>query len=177
MEDLSQSFRKKMDIVNAAESQRGLMMRSESFSLAGSFMSKKDTNVDSKATITELLKHRQLKINLICSCLIWLMSSFNFYLITFYLKSFPGSIYVNSICFAGADMIAFLSSGIILKKLSISQGLTISYSTSLVAGIAYLFLFRLKMDSVIPVIVFFSRIGGSMSFNIGYISVARLFPT
>lgn len=120
MEDLSQSFRKKMDIVNAAESQRGLMMRSESFSLAGSFMSKKDNNVDSKATIGELLKHRQLKINLICSCLIWLMSSFNFYLITFYLKSFPGSIYVNSICFAGADMIAFMSSGIILKKLSIS---------------------------------------------------------
>lgn len=120
MEDLSQSFRKKMDIVNAAESQRGLMMRSESFSLAGSFMSKKDNNDDSKATIGELLKHRQLKINLICSCLIWLMSSFNFYLITFYLKSFPGSIYVNSICFAGADMIAFMSSGIILKKLSIS---------------------------------------------------------
>lgn len=58
MEDLSQSFRKKMDIVNAAETRSGLMMRSESFSLQGSFMSKKDNNVDSKATIGELLKHK-----------------------------------------------------------------------------------------------------------------------
>ena len=55
MDDLTQSFRKKMEIVNEAESQRGLMMRSESFSLAGSFMSKKDNNADSKATIGELL--------------------------------------------------------------------------------------------------------------------------
>ena len=29
----------------------------------------------------------------------------------------------------------------------------------------------------IPLIIAFCRIGGSMSFNIGYISVARLFPT
>lgn len=57
----------------------------------------------------------RLKINLVCSCMVWLHSSFNFYLITFYLKSFPGNMFVNSICFASADMIAYLCSGVVIK--------------------------------------------------------------
>ena len=118
-----------------------------------------------------------------CSCLIWLLSSFNFYLITFYLKSFPGNVYINSACFATADMVAFLSSGIILSKTTIRQGLTFSYSLSCIASFTYLFMYRKAdtndtiRDYVIPLIIAFCRIGGSMSYNIGYISVARLFPT
>ena len=120
---------------------------------------------------------KKLRINLICSCIIWLLSSFNFYLITFYLKSFPGSIFVNSLCFALADVVAFLSSGLILKYFVTSQGLCFSYSLCLVAGIFYLIFFSSSISWVIPLIIFICRIGGSMSFNIGYISVARLFPT
>ena len=106
-----------------------------------------------------------------------MLSSFNFYLITFYLKKFPGSIYVNSFCFGFADMIAFLSSGMILKYYTIAQGLSFSYSLSLIAGCLYLAFYSVQIPWVIPVLVCFSRIGGSMSFNIGYVSVARLFPT
>jgi len=79
--------------------------------------------------------------------------------------------------FAQADVIAFLCSGAILKFFTISQGLGFSYSLSLVAGLLYLVLYSTRLPWVIPTIVFFSRIGGSMSFNIGYVSVARLFPT
>ena len=98
-------------------------------------------------------------------------------MITFYLKKFPGSIYVNSFCFGGADLVAFLSSGMILKYFTIAQGLGFSYSLSLVAGVLYLAFYSVKEPWVIPTLVVFSRIGGSMSFNIGYVSVARLFPT
>lgn len=125
----------------------------------------------------ELWDVKQLKVNLICSCIIWLLSSFNFYLITFYLKKFPGSIYTNSFCFGGADLVAFLSSGLILKYFTIAQGLCFSYSLSAIAGCLYLFLYSVEIDWVIPVLVCLSRVGGSMSFNIGYVSVARLFPT
>lgn len=123
----------------------------------------------------QLLQDPQLKTNLIGSCFIWLLSSFNFYLITFYLKKFPGNVYVNSLCFAGADMVAFISSGLILNKVTVSSGLKISYSLSLIGGISYLIFYHVTW--LIPVLVCFSRVGGSMSFNIGYISVARLFPT
>lgn len=136
-----------------------------------------------KKTFKDLWDNRRLKINLVSSCCIWLLSSFNFYLITFYLKSFPGSIYTNSACFAGADMIAFLTSGIVLNKVSIRQGLTFSYTLSMVSGLLYLLIFKqaednqFVKDKMIPLVIGFCRIGGSMSFNIGYISVARLFPT
>lgn len=103
------------------------MMYTESFSVQGSFIGmpgglqpentaagdgKKD---EAKRGYSELLNDPVLKVNLIGSCLVWLLSSFNFYLITFYLKSFPGNIFVNSLCFASADMVAFLSSGVISK--------------------------------------------------------------
>ena len=53
----------------------------------------------------------------------------------------------------------------------------------MLSGLFYLFFFKkaeeveFYRNVIIPVIIAFCRIGGSMSFNIGYISVARLFPT
>ena len=70
--------------------------------------------------------------------MVWVNASFNFFLITFYLKYFPGNIFINSICFASADLIAYLSSGVVLKFFFIRQGLFFSYSLSLIAGIVYL---------------------------------------
>lgn len=47
---------------------------------------------------------------------------------------------------------------------------------SLVGGICYLIFYRTDLPWVIPVLLCV-RVGGAMSFNIGYVSVARLFPT
>lgn len=88
--------------------------------------------------LAELWKVPQLRQNLIASCFTWLFASFNFYLITFYLKYFPGSIFINSICFAFADMIAFTSSGIFLQWVSITQGIVIANCIGLLGGVAYL---------------------------------------
>ena len=122
---------------------------------------------------------KPLRINLLCSCMIWLHGSYNFYLITFYLKYFPGNVYVNAMCFATADMIAYLSSGMVLKYFAIRQGLAFSYGVSLIAGVIYLMIFHIDTlpSWAVPLVVGFSRVGGSMSFNIGYVSVSRLFPT
>lgn len=119
----------------------------------------------------------KLKVNLICSCMVWLHGSFNFYLITFYLKSFPGNIFVNSMCFASADIIAYLCTGLVLKFLKIKQGLAFSYSLSFLSGIFYLVNYKTEVGWLIPTMIAFSRVGASMSFNIGYVSISRLFPT
>jgi len=118
-----------------------------------------------------------LRKNLIASCMCWLHASFNFYLITFYLKKFPGNIYINSMCFACADLLAYMSSGLVLKYFMVRQGLFFSYSVSLIAGLLYLANYNTTKVWLIPALVAISRIGGSMSFNIGYVSVSRLFPT
>lgn len=72
---------------------------------------------------------------------------------------------------------AFLLSGLFLNYLSVSKALLFSYLSSLIAGLLYLLLYSTDLSWVIPLLVTFSRVGGSMSFNIGYVSVARLFPT
>jgi hypothetical protein len=77
----------------------------------------KNEDDKNKASITEMFKETKgLKRNLLCSVMVWMHGSFNFYLITFYLKYFPGNIYVNSMCFASADFIAYMMSGMVLKK-------------------------------------------------------------
>jgi hypothetical protein len=185
---ISQSFQERLDLnPSSKDGQRLPLMHSESFSLQGSFIGTRGSfgggatvsgeKRDLRSQLKELWSEPRLKRNLVGSCAVWLLSSFNFYLITFYLKYFPGNVYLNSLCFACADMCAFLCSGLILKYQPVSRALCLSYSASLLAGILYLIMFRTSLSWVIPVLVTFSRVGGSMSFNIGYVSVARLFPT
>lgn len=47
---------------------------------------------------------------------------------------------------------------------------------SMIGGICYLIFYNTDLPWVIPVLLCV-RVGGAMSFNIGYVSVARLFPT
>jgi hypothetical protein len=47
----------------------------------------------------------------------------------------------------------------------------------LIGGVGYLFVYTADVGWLIPFLVCLSRVGGAMSFNIGYVSVARLFPT
>ena len=55
-----------------------------------------------------------LRTNLWAAILIYSEASFNFYLLTFYLKYFPGNIFENSTFFACSDLIAFVLCGIFL---------------------------------------------------------------
>lgn len=91
------------------------------------------------------------------------MSGFDFFLITFYLKKFPGDIYINSVCFALADASAFIACGTILTYFKLSRGLQIAYTVSVTGGILYL-IFSSNVD-LAPLFIFLSRIGNTMSFN------------
>lgn len=79
---------------------------------------KKDEKDDQ--SIGALFAEPVLLANLIASCFTWLFASFNFYLITFYLKYFPGNVFVNSLCFAVADALAFSSSGMFLRFVTVA---------------------------------------------------------
>ena len=101
---------------------------------------------------------------------------FNFYLITFYLKYFPGSIFKNSLWFALSDFVSFIISGVLLKQSNNpNKTLLISFSVSAFGSILYL-LFYWQL-SLIPVFIILSRVGNSMAFNTVYVSNNRFFPT
>ena len=100
---------------------------------------------------------------------------FNFYLITFYLKYFPGSIFKNSIWFAVSDFLSYFISGNILKRTSTQRTLLISYVLSGTGSLIYLmFYWDVRL---VPVFIIMCRVGNSMAFNTVYVSNNRLFPT
>ena len=123
----------------------------------------------------EMWSDPTLRQNLIGSVILWAMCSFNFYMLTFFLKYFPGNIFENSLCFAGSDLVAFTLSGIVIKLTSVNNGYRLAFLISSVGGVLYL-LFSHGAGAYIPVFVCLSRIGVTMAFNMGYISVPRLFP-
>lgn len=100
---------------------------------------------------------------------------FNYYLITFYLKYFPGNIFENSLYFALSDLLAYAISGIILKVSTTTKSFLVSYCVSTLGGILYL-CFHSKA-SLMPIFIILCRLGNSMSFNVAFGSNARLFPT
>jgi hypothetical protein len=67
--------------------------------------------------------------------LVWFCVSFDYYLITFYLKYLPGSIFVNSIVSSCSEALAIIFSGIILKVLSIKNSLLVTFMLSAVSCI------------------------------------------
>lgn len=69
-------------------------------------------------------------------------------------------------------------SGVILKYYNVVTGLTISYTLGLVSSLTYVVFYHEIKDShwIIPVIIVIGRIGGSMGFNVQYVSIPRLFP-
>lgn len=116
-----------------------------------------------------------LKTNLWSAALLYMEATFNFYLLTFYLKYFPGNIFSNSAYFACSDLIAFVLAGVFLKKLGMKISIRIAATLALIGGCSYLFLSG--QEELVPAIICLSRIGQSMIFNTTLICVNRLFPT
>ena len=102
------------------------------------------------------------------------MCSFNFYMLTFFMKYFPGNIFENSLCFAFSDLIAFTLSGLVIRYTTVVRGYKLAFLISSIGGLLYI-LFS-NMPVLIPVFLCLSRMGVTMAFNMGYISVPRLFP-
>lgn len=125
--------------------------------------------------LKDLLKVKKLKRNLIGSTILWSMSAFNFYLLTFFLKYFPGNIFENSFFFALSDLVAFGSVGILLKRTNIVTALYIAFAIDFVGGISYILLH--DNIAIVPLLICICRGGVTMTYNIGYVSVKELFPT
>lgn len=81
-----------------------------------------------------------LRTNLWASCLLYSEASFNFYLLTFYLKYFPGNIFENSVYFACSDLIAFVLTGLFLNFTSMRTSIRVGALIALIGGFLYLFL-------------------------------------
>jgi hypothetical protein len=126
-------------------------------------------------SVKDLLKIKVLRRNLIGSTILWSMSAFNFYLLTFFLKYFPGNIFENSFFFGIADFFAYAGSGLLLKRTNIVTALYIAFLIDFTGGVLYI-LFHNNLN-LVPLIICICRGGVTMTYNIGYVSPKELFPT
>ena len=102
-------------------------------------------------------------------------NSFNFFLLTFFLKYFPGNMFYNGLCFAVADITAFAVAGCTINYTGVKQSLVLAYIIGLTGGVMYMMFSGIEF--LIPIFVTLSRLGACMAYNTGYVSVNRLFPT
>jgi MFS family permease len=112
---------------------------------------------------------------LIFSAIIWCALIVNYYIVAFYLKYFPGSIFVNSFSMAGSDILSYLLAGIVVKKFGLTYSVIISLITAALGALLYLFLS--SYEFFIPVFIVLCRVGNSMLLNIMYVKNSTLFPT
>lgn len=115
-------------------------------------------------------------INLILMTIFWTSSSFNYYIITFYLKYIPGSVYVNTVLSCSAEITAYLVSGVIMKVFGAKLSFIVAYILAAVGGI-FLVIFFNASDDLIGIFVLFAKFGISFAFNLTYLATPQMFPT
>jgi hypothetical protein len=71
--------------------------------------------------------------------ILWSLCSFSFYVISYYVTEFPGSIYTNGILMGVADLTACFVSTILLKWINFKQIFFSSFSICLVVSLIFTF--------------------------------------
>lgn len=127
-----------------------------------------------------------IRLNIILMSFCWLTSSFNYYMVGFLLKYFPGSIYVNGSISALSEVVATCTAGYFYAKLGVKKAFIISFGIAAVGGFGIL-LYEIATDFygpnkqtassiLFPTLVLFAKFGVSSAFCINYLCNLDLFP-
>lgn len=88
--------------------------------------------------------------NLLAFVYIFSTTSFDFYLINFYMKYIPGNIFVNTIVSSASSSISGFVSGLIVLKLGSQNGICFAFGLCFLASILLLAAESNDWQSVIP---------------------------
>ena len=119
-------------------------------------------------------------------CINWLASAFNYFMVGFLVKYFPGNIYINSLMSTLSEIAAYCLAGYFYKKFGVIKCFMISFGIAVIGG-AGIVIFEIstgfyKNNSdvvggwLFPTLVIFAKLGVSAAFNINYVCNLDLFP-
>jgi hypothetical protein len=116
----------------------------------------------------------------------WLTSSFNYYMVAFLLKYFPGDIYVNGIFSSTSEVIAYVLAGVFYRTIGVKLSLFVAFAIAAAGGasiVAYEsysdFYSPTPMDLpgwIFPCLVLTAKFGIACAFNLNYCSNIDVFP-
>lgn len=108
---------------------------------------------------------------------LWSVSSLDYYLISFFLKYIPGSIYVNATVSTLAEIVANMTSGAVYKFFGAKTAFVLCFTISAVGG----FLIALMPSDANSLLeaffVLVAKFGISFAFTMVYLITPGLFPT
>ena len=116
----------------------------------------------------------------------WLVVSFNYYLIGFLMKYFPGNIYVNGLSSGSSEILSVLFGGLMYGKLGVKISFYIFFGMAFVGGLGILIyedasqFFSPNPVSyaywIFPTLVMFTKFGIAAAFTVLYFANADCFP-
>ena len=124
--------------------------------------------------------------NLLIVSFTLMATSFNYYMISFLIKYFPGSIYVNSMVSSVSELVAYALGGVFYERLGVKRSLFCCYMLSSIGGMLILafeaetgFFSPEPKDApiwVFPLLVILAKFGIACSFTLVFVSNIDVFP-
>ena len=111
--------------------------------------------------------------------LVWVTTSFSYYMINLKVKYFPGDFNLNVVMLNLSDMFAYSIGGCLLRCARAKVIFSICFVTSAIAGTGIIVVSQ-RSDEVgwaFVMLVIMSRLGIAANFNVVYIAQAKMFPT
>jgi hypothetical protein len=93
---------------------------------------------DVKGSIKVLVSNRTHLINLIIFVVLWIIATFNYYLVYFQIKYMKGDFFLNTLVSSLTEMTAYVVSGFILNSLGIKLSYLISFAITIFGATLYL---------------------------------------
>ena len=106
--------------------------------------------------------------------MVWVSSSFCYYMISFQLKYLQGSIWINGTMSSISEVIAYGTSGMIFNYLGLKLTIYISYTLSII-GMICLIIFPNSSQLLLALYILGSKYGVAQTFNAAYVGNQYLF--
>ena len=143
--------------------------------------------VEDKTTTKYYLKIPSIRINLAIMMLCWLTACFNYFMLSFLIKYFPGNIYANGLMSSASEMSGDLLMGLIYNKIGTKASYLLILSLATLGGLGmiyYEWTSHFFSDDpvhyaawIFPMLVLVSKFGTSAIYNVNYIATFDLFPS
>ena len=121
------------------------------------------------------MKNKVYLSNLLIFVVLWIVGTFNYYLIYFQIKYMKGDVFINTIASSGSEMASYVLSGLILDKIGLKLSYLSSYVIVIIGTIFYVILIE-NHEDLIPVMLLVTSFGISSCLNINWNGNAQLFP-
>jgi len=115
-------------------------------------------------------------LNLVIYAYLYCAASFNYYLITFYLKYLPGNIFQNIMVASIAECTASLAIGQVVRTLGPKNAFKVTYCLFTIAAICLGLAIRLDLIKLIPIVLMISKFTSTGALAAVYMNSFVYFP-